>query len=144
MRIRSLISAALLVVAALSAPPAAAQALAPTTTNAVEAASRLMEGDAADLAAALKLLEDGLGALGPAAHADRYVLAASAASVARLAENLERSQKLFATAAEAISQVPGEDDRHAATLEARASDLVRLERLDEADAQYERAFALRE
>lgn len=144
MRIRSLISALLLVVAALCALPAAAQVLAPATTKAVETASRLMKGDAADLAAAQKLLEDGLGALGPTAHADRYVLAASAASVARLAGDFERAQKLFATAAEAIGHVRGEEDRHAATLEARASDLVRLERLDEADAQYERAFALRE
>ncbi len=144
MRIRSLIPAALFVVVLLSALPAAAQVLAPSTTETVEAASRLTKGDAADLAAARRMLEDGLDALAPFAHADRYVLAAAAASVARLAGDFERSQVLFATAAEAIDQVPGEDDRHAATLEARASDLVRLERLDEADAQYERAFALRE
>ncbi|MEP1289401.1 MAG: hypothetical protein ABJL56_01925, partial [Nitratireductor sp.] len=98
MRIRSLIPATLFVLVLLSALPAAAQVLAPATIETVEAASRLTKGDAADLAAARRMLEDGLDALAPFAHADRYVLAAAAASVARLAGDFERSQVLFATA----------------------------------------------
>ncbi|MVA98981.1 CHAT domain-containing protein [Nitratireductor sp. CAU 1489] len=144
MRIRFLVSAALFLLAASWPLPAAAQAVTPATMEVVEAASRLIKGGKADVDAALQLLENRLAKLASAAHADRYVLAASAASVARLAGDFERSQALFATAAEAIGQVPGEEDRHAATLEARASDLARLERLDEADALYERAFARRE
>ncbi|WP_246730363.1 CHAT domain-containing protein [Nitratireductor mangrovi] len=120
-----------------------AQSVAPATVEAITQARDLAQGTEADVDRALRLLDQARSALDEADHVNRYVLAASAASIARIKGRLARAGDLFATAAEAIAQVDGQEDRHASTLEARANTLLEAGRTEAARGAYEEADALR-